>query len=118
MKIKWASQVAKDDFPAAEAYLSLIFPKADALKLVRKLKKAPLEEFAAKDILRASRLPLDTSSDSLTAEKQKVEQGKHLSPILLVRHERTGNVIIADGYHRVCVTCLFTEDAKVPAKIV
>ena len=52
MKIKWALEVDKDDFPA---YLSLIFNKVDALKLVRKLKKAPLEEFAAKDILRASR---------------------------------------------------------------
>lgn len=69
MKTKWAPEVDKDDFPVAEAYLSLIFNKVDALKLVCKLKKAPLEEFAPKDIIRASRLPLDTSSDSLTAEK-------------------------------------------------
>jgi hypothetical protein len=118
MKIKWASQVDKDDFPAAETYLSLIFEKADAIKLVKKLKKSPIEEFPAKDILRASRLSLDSSSDSLTAEKRKVEQGKQLSPILLVRDERNGTLIIADGYHRLCVTCLFTEDAKVPAKII
>jgi|SRR5882724_11520565 len=118
MKIKWASEVEKDNYPAAETYLSLIFKKEEAAKLVRKLKDAPIDEYPAKDVLRASRLPLDTSSDCLTAEKRKLEQGKKLSPILLVRDERTGTVIVADGYHRLCVTYLFKEDAQIPAKLV
>ena len=118
MKIKWANDVRKDNYPAAASYLTLIFKKTDALKYVRKLKKAPVEQFAAKDLLRASRLPLDTSSDCLKAEKRKIKQGQKLSPILLVRDERTGTLIVADGYHRLCVTYLFTEDAMVPAKLV
>ena len=118
MKIKWASDVAKQDYPAAEMYLTLLFRKAEVTRLLKMLKKAPIEFFAAKDVLRAARLRPDTSSDSLTEEKRKVEQGEKLSPILLVRDERNGRLIIADGYHRVCVTYLFTEVARVPVKLV
>jgi hypothetical protein len=118
MKIKWAQDVDKDNYPAAESYLSLIFKKENAAQFVRELRRAPIVQFEAKDVLRASRLPIDRSSDRLSEEKRKVLKGEKLSPILLVRDERTGTVIIADGFHRLCVTYIFTEDAKVPAKIV
>jgi hypothetical protein len=118
MKIKWASDVAKQDYPAAERYLTLLFKKAEVERLLKRLRSAAIESFAAKDVLRAAGLEADMSSDSLTKEKRKVESGEKLSPILLVRDERNGRLIIADGYHRVCVTYLFSEESKVPVKLV
>jgi hypothetical protein len=41
-----------------------------------------------------------------------------LSPLLLVRDEASGKVVIADGYHRLCSVYLFDEDAWIPCKIV
>ncbi len=41
-----------------------------------------------------------------------------LSPLLLVRDELNGLVIIADGYHRLCAIYRFDEDAMIFCKIV
>jgi hypothetical protein len=41
-----------------------------------------------------------------------------LSPLLLVRDEKNGRVVIADGYHRLCAVYEIDEDAWVPCKIV
>jgi hypothetical protein len=45
-------------------------------------------------------------------------KGTSLSPLLLVRDEACGKVVIADGYHRLCSVYLFDEDAWIPCKIV
>jgi len=46
------------DFPAAVDYLELIYPREQALKKVAQLKKAKTIFKKAKDIFRASELPL------------------------------------------------------------
>jgi hypothetical protein len=63
-KIKWHKQPQKHDYPAARAYLNLILQPRDAKKIVEKLKRAQVQEFAAKDVLRAANVPLLSIRDS------------------------------------------------------
>ena len=56
--IMWADKPDKQDYPAAENYLSLPYKKNEAAVLIKKLKGAAISEFAAKDILRAATLAL------------------------------------------------------------
>ena len=57
-KIRWSKEPAKHDYPAARAYLSLIYEEKVAGGLVKKLKRAPMNEFRVTDIFRASGLSL------------------------------------------------------------
>ena len=57
-RVIWSKNPASKDFTAAQIYLSLICPRTLALKLVAKLRRAESVSYAAKDLLRASRLPL------------------------------------------------------------
>jgi disulfide oxidoreductase YuzD len=69
----------------------------------------------SKDILRASNLPLLPKDNIHVKENlKKVNKGKKLSPILLVRDSK---LIIADGYHRVCAIYYLSEDLEVPCRI-
>ena len=55
----WQDKPEAQDYPAAENYLSLLVGRPVAHKLAKALRKETvLEHFAAKDILRASGLPL------------------------------------------------------------
>ena len=75
--------------------------------------------FKAKDIFRASRLSLlGVSNTHVEKDRQKVKDGKALSPILLVRDTKLGKLIIADGYHRLCAVYSLSEDESIPCKIV
>ncbi|AIL44908.1 hypothetical protein [Elizabethkingia anophelis] len=47
---------------------------------------------------------------------KKVEKNKKLSPILFVRGQN--ELIIADGYHRLCSSYYLTEDLDVPCRLV
>jgi len=86
---------------------------------VRRLKSAALTEFKAKDIFRASGLPLlGISNLRVENDRKKIREGTKLSPLLLVRDTRNGKVVIADGYHRLCAVYGFAEDALIPCKIV
>jgi hypothetical protein len=78
-----------------------------------------MTQFHAKDVFRASRLPL-LGPDNYHVKKvrAKIDQGVALSPILLVRDESNGKVVIADGFHRMCGVYSFDEDAILPCKIV
>jgi len=117
--IKWLNEPEEKDYPAAVSYLSLIYDAAKAAKLVDDLRKAPVSEFKAKDIFRASSLSLlGISNDHVEKDKKKIKNGKEISPILLVRDPANGKVIIADGYHRMCAVYFFDEDAIVPCKII
>jgi hypothetical protein len=99
--------------------LSLIFEPRTVAKVVKQLKRAPVAEFKAKDIFRASGLPLlGISNAHIENDRKKILKGMRLSPLLLVRHTANGKVIIADGYHRLCALYMFDEDALVPCKIV
>ena len=117
--IKWLKEPESHDYPAAKSYLSLLYDEDSAKATVKKLKDAPISQFKAKDIFRASGLSLlGISNSHVEKDKSKIESGKELSPLLLVRDSKLGKVIIADGYHRLCSVYLIDEDADIPCKIV
>jgi len=119
MEIKWEETSKEGNYVAATSYLSLIFSPAEVFHLITALKKAPVTEFCAKDVFRASGLPLlGISNHRITVDKKKIETGEKLSPILLVRQPTFGKVVIADGYHRMCALYYFDEKAMVKCKIV
>lgn len=118
-KKRWLKEPQEHDYPAAESYLSLIFDRQTAARFVRKLKRAEVVTFKAKDIFRASGLPLlEANNSHVKADRKKLIAGEKLSPLLLVRHSTIGRVVIADGYHRICAAYPLAEDALVPCKIV
>jgi hypothetical protein len=119
VEIKWLPKPEEKDYLAAESYLWLAYDKKTVQKLVVRLRKVSMAQFAANDIFRASGLSLlGVSNSHVEKERKKVIDGKQLSPILLVRDERNSKVIIADGYHRMCAVYSFDEDAFIPCKIV
>lgn len=119
VKIKWLSEPEEQDYTAAESYLSLLYRSDFITNLINKLRNEKITQFKAKDIFRASRLSLlGVSNSHVEKDKLKITKGKKLSPLLLVRDSENGNVIIADGYHRLCAIYTVDEDAFIPCKIV
>jgi hypothetical protein len=117
--VRWLPDVADHDYAAAESYLCLIYKDARASALIGRLKGAAVGQFQAKDIFRASALSLlGVSNSHVDKERQKVVDGAGLSPLLLVRDEPNGKVVVADGYHRLCAIYEFDEDASIRCKIV
>lgn len=117
IKISWSREPAADDYAAAEKYLSLMLEAKAASQLVNNLRKAPIARYAARDILRAVGPSLLGIADS-DEERKKILAGEKIAPLLLVRHPRTGRVIVADGYHRLSTVFTFDQTAMVPCKIV
>jgi disulfide oxidoreductase YuzD len=118
-KIKWLSEPEEKDYPAANSYLSLLYKNQQVEDIVAKLRKHPITNFKAKDIFRASGLSLlGVSNYHVEKDRKNIQDGKSLSPILLVRDQQRGKVIIADGYHRLCAVYSFNEDELIPCKIV
>lgn len=117
MKTKiWMEEPEAHDFIAASEYLSLLYQEKLTQKVVNHLKNVKTISRKAKDILRASQLPLLPKNNIyIKDDLQKVKKGKKLSPILLVRDSK---LIIADGYHRVCAIYYLSEDLEVPCRIV
>jgi disulfide oxidoreductase YuzD len=119
IEILWLPEPEETNYPAAGSYLSLIYDDEVVRKIVGQLRKATITEFKAKDIFRASGLSLlGVSNTHVEKDRDKINDGKQLSPILLVRDERNGKVVIADGYHRLCAVYSFDEDELIPCKIV
>ena len=117
--IKWLTEPEENDYPAAESYLGLLFGKQIVKKWLKKMRQSPVSQFKAKDIFRASGLSLlGVSNSHVEKDRKKIADGKSMSPILLVRDEGNGKVIIADGYHRLCAVYSYDEDALIPCKIV
>jgi len=117
--VRWLNRPEPEDYPAARSYLALSFPTKTVKALARKLERARVTVFEAKDIFRASGLSLLGVSDShVEKDRRKIRAGLKLSPILLVRSPKTGRVIVADGYHRLCSVYELDEDARIPCKIV
>lgn len=118
-EIKWLAAPEEHDYPAAESYLSLIYDAKKAASLSQQLKLASMASFKAKDIFRASALPLlGVSNSHVQKNRTKILAGHALSPLLLVRDLANGRVVIADGYHRMCSAYEFDEDSVIPCKIV
>jgi len=117
----WQDAPEDHDFPAAATYLSLICDATLAGEIVDALKAASNTIYDAKDLLRASRLKL-LAKDNLHVQGDlgKVKAGKKLSPILLVRGHFPANrdLVIADGYHRICASYWIDENSPIPCRIV
>lgn len=117
--IHWLPEVEEHDYPAAESYLRIIYEENRVAQIVAELRSSPLVKFKAKDIFRASQLSLlGISNSHVEKDRRKIEDGKSLSPLLLVRDQQNGKVVIADGYHRMCAIYGFDEDALIHCKIV
>ena len=116
MKTKfWLEQPEAHDYIAALDYLDLLYSEAITEGIVNRLKNSKTIKKKAKDILRASDLPLLPKNNIHVKDNlQKVKKGKKLSPVLLLRD---GKLIIADGYHRVCTIYYLSEDLEMPCRI-
>jgi hypothetical protein len=74
------------DYPAALSYLSLLYDEQKATTYVDKLKHVSVSEFKAKDIFRVSGLSLlGISNSHVKKDQQKIQAGRALSPLLLIR---------------------------------
>ena len=116
----WKDEPDDHDYPAARDYLSLLMPATAASQLVTRLRAVPITRHKAKDLLRASRLPVLPPENFHVAEDlKKVKAGKKLSPVLLVRGRLTAEVplTVADGFHRICASYHLDEDADIPCRI-
>jgi hypothetical protein len=117
----WKPDPDEHDFPAAADYLSLIFTADVVTGLVDALRQVEKVDRKAKDLLRASSLPLLSADNVHVAKDLKgVARGQRLSPVLLVRGRGAQAVplIVADGYHRICASYHLDEDADIPCRIV
>ena len=118
-QLTWLSAVEEHDYPAAESYLQLLYADDVAGAMVQKLRSASITQFKAKDIFRASQLSLlGVSNSHVSKDADKIKKGVKLSPLLLVRDEAHGRVLIADGYHRLCAVYQVNEDALIQCKII
>ena len=117
----WKDEPDDHDYPAAENYLSLLMSPRAAKLVVRRLRAAPLVHRKAKDLLRASRLPiLGPDTFHVARDLKKIRSGRLLSPVLLVRGRLASDIplTVADGYHRICASHHLDEDAEIPCRIV
>lgn len=120
-KVHWKDTPEDHDYPAAADYLSLVLHPQVVDRVVEGLRAAEVTAHKAKDLLRASELPLlPHSNEHVAKDLAKALDGEELSPVLLVRGDavRGMPLVIADGYHRVCAAYHMDENVEVPAKIV
>lgn len=119
-KVTWKIEPDAHDYPAAASYLSLVTRSAPVSDLLEQLKAAQIEHYKAKDMLRASGLPLLAQDNPhVAADLNKVKNNKALSPVLLIRGDLTAGIAlqIADGYHRVCASYHLDENTDIPCRI-
>jgi hypothetical protein len=113
----WLKDPQPHDYPAAADYLELLFTSEESNMYVDKLKNAATIIKKAKDVLRASSLPLlPIDNIHVKQDLKKVKKGNKLSPLLLVRKDN--KLIIADGYHRICALYYLSEDLEIPCRLV
>jgi len=116
----WKSAPDEHDYLASADYLALLAPSEDVELIVSRLRTSSLRHWKAKDILRASGLPLlPVDNPHVAADLHKVTSGKALSPVLLVRGDlRSGRPLqVADGYHRVCASYHTDENTDIPCRL-
>ena len=119
--VKWLPKPENHDYQAAEDYLSLIMPAKKAADYRQKLSEAKddITHRKAKDILRASQLPLLSQDNKhVTSDLRKASSGQALSPILLLRGDDSHPLIVADGYHRVCASYWIDENTDIPCILI
>jgi hypothetical protein len=120
-KLIWKKKPESEDYEGALQFLMLIYAQTKARQLLRAYPKAKTVQHAAKDLLRASNLPLLPRKDPhVEQDLARIRKGKNLAPVLLVRGDMSKNVplIVADGYHRICAICYYDENAPIPCRLV
>ena len=118
--VRWKSAPEEHDYPAAADYLQLLAAPAEVHDLIVSLRETPTRAWKAKDLLRASRLPLlPVDNPHVAADLRKISDGKELSPVLLVRGDlaRGLPLQVADGYHRVCASYHTDENTDIPCRL-
>jgi hypothetical protein len=118
-EIKWAPKVTKKDIAAAKEYLKLVLNNKAVDAAAEKLEKhrEMIEQFKAKDVLRASQTQLlPETNEDVRAEFVKILKEIPLVPILLVR--KNDKLFIADGYHRTCAAYYLNKDSEVHCVLV
>jgi len=116
----WKRQPEERDFSAAHSYLTLLCKPARAKLVVERLRRFALVEHQAKDLLRASALPLlPRDEPHVEDDLKRIRKGKTLSPVLLVQGDiaRGLPLVIADGYHRICAVYYHDESAPIACRI-
>jgi hypothetical protein len=119
-KVIWGNTPEDHDYPAAQSYLSLLADGDEITRIMEELQGADIELIKAKDVIRASGLPLLSRSNyHVKRDLKKITDKKALSPILLVRGDGANylGLTIADGYHRACAVYWNSEDDFIHAKI-
>lgn len=114
-KVRWLKRPEAKDWLAANDYLHLLgygkLPGAN-------LDGLTVRSFMAKDILRASGVHLlSQGNEKVKSKAKKINDGKPLSPIILVLTEPGKPLLIADGYHRVCAAHYVNENTKIPCVV-
>ena len=115
---RWETAAKDEDYDAAATYLSLFLTPDRASHLANGLKKSPVVQYRANDLLRASRLPLLSTDDpEVVKDLKKVKKGNKLSAVLLVRGNMgDGHLTVADGYHRICASYHLDPDSLIPCR--
>ena len=119
-KVVWGIEPEDHDYPAAQSFLSLLSDPDEISRIVDELHQAPIELIKAKDVIRASGLPmLERSNFHVKRDLKKIVEKRPLSPILLVRGDGAKHLslTIADGYHRACAVYWNNEDDFINARI-
>lgn len=119
--LNWRRRPVAADFAAAARFLALVNAPSQTKDLIGALRRSDAVQHAAKDLLRASRLPLLAKDEpQVAADLKKIRKGKPLSPVLLIAGDMTAGIplTVADGYHRICAVCYFQEDAPVSCRLV
>jgi len=117
----WESRPTGDDLEAARTYLEMVLEDRTVSRIVASLRQASTIMLKAKDVLRASNLPLLEKDDPHVAQDLKrIEKRKKLSPVLLLRGDAMAGIpmTIADGYHRICASYHWDESCPVACRLV
>lgn len=120
-KVKWKPESEHHDYPGAASFLSLLHSPSQVEKMIPLFHRASVVEIKAKDVIRASRLPLLAKGNFHVAKDMKrIANGTALSPLLLVRGNEINGIplTIADGYHRACAVYWNSEDDFIQARII
>lgn len=110
--LRWRKDVAEHDYAAASSYLSIRYGQDRGDEVAAKLRKLPVINRRANDILRAIRRdPLSMDDPGVLRDLKKVLAGEKLSPILVAEGD------VADGYHRLSLAYALDPYADVPLKL-
>lgn len=112
----WLAEPEEHDYPAAADFLGLMLPADQVTGIVARLRDAETVSRKAKDIIRASRLPL-LPRDNVHVKHniRKARNAEPWSPVLLVAGEP---LTVADGYHRAVAAYYVSEDTEVRCRLV